>query len=272
MRVRAIAVALAMAAGLTACDATGGAQSVAGKDKLVIGVSKDQPGLGSKTPDGTFQGFAIDVAKYVAKRLGVAEKDITFKPVVSAGREQALQTGKADLVVTSYSISAERKTKVAFAGPYYVAHQDVLVRRNDTAVRNVRDLAGRRLCQVTGSLSWQRVTEQRKVPARLVPAGSYGECLSKLTSGVVDAISTDDLILAGFAAQQRQAVRFVNAPFSDERYGIGIRLDDVGGCEAVNKALTEMYQDGTAGALLGKWFGSSGLNLTNTVPQFEGCS
>ncbi len=271
MRVRAIVAGLAAAAALTGCaQAEGSGHSVVGAGKLVIGVAKDQPGLGFRS-NGVYKGFDIDVAKYVAGRLGVGEKDIDFRTVTSGERESALRNGSVDLVVASYSITPERKTKVAFAGPYYVAHQDTLVRRSDGAVRNVRDLAGRRLCQVTGSVSWKRVTQERKVAARLVPAGSYGECLSKLTGGQVDAISTDDLILAGFAAQQGNAVRFVNAPFSDEGYGVGIRQEDVSGCEDINKAITQMYQDGTAATLLKKWFGKTGLNLTTTVPQFEGC-
>jgi glutamate transport system substrate-binding protein len=269
MRVRAILAVVAMSAGLAGCaQAKGAGHSVSGADSLVIGVAKDQPGLGFRS-GGTYSGFDIDVARYVAKRLGAS--DITFKAVTSGEREDALRDGQVDLVVASYSITAERETKVGFGGPYYVAHQDILVRQSDTSVRNVRDLAGRRLCQVTGSVSWRRVTEQRKVPATLVPASSYGECLTKLTGGQIDAISTDDLILAGFAARTGPSVRFVNAPFSDERYGIGIRRGDITGCEDVNKAITQMYQDGTAASLLKKWFGKTGLNLTTTVPQFEGC-
>jgi glutamate transport system substrate-binding protein len=275
MRVRAIAAALAVTAaalGMAGCAQAGGAgHSVVGADSLVIGVAQNQPGLGFRS-GGVFRGFDVDVATYVAGRLGVAAKNITFKPIVSGQREGFLQKGQVDLVVSSYSITADRKTKVLFAGPYYVAHQDILVPRSDTAVKNVRDLAGRRLCAVSGSVSWKRVTEQRQVPARPVPASSYGDCLTKLTGGQVDAISTDDLILAGFAAQAGPAVRFVNAPFSDERYGIGIGKQDVSGCEDINKAVTEMYQDGTAGRLLTKWFGKTGLHLTDTVPQFEGCS
>ncbi len=271
MRVRAIVAALAVAAGVAGCaSAEGSGHTVVGADHLVIGVNKDQPGLGFRS-NGVYQGFDIDVARYVAGRLGVDEKNITFRAITSGEREDALRKGTVDLVVASYSITPERKTKVGFAGPYYVAHQDTLVRRSDGAVKNVRDLAGRRLCQVTGSVSWKRVVQERKVAARLVPASSYGECLTKLTGGQVDAISTDDLILAGFAAQQGNAVRFVNAPFSDERYGVGIRQEDVSGCEDVNKGITQMYQDGTAGKLLAKWFGKTGLNLTTTVPQFEGC-
>jgi len=87
----------------------------------------------------------------------------------------------------------------------------------------------------------------------------------------VDAVSTDDLILAGFADRTGTAFRIVNAPFSYERYGIGIRKGDVSGCEAINRAVSQMYLDGTAAALLQKWFGKTGLQLDTHVPQFEGC-
>lgn len=270
MRVGRIGAALALLLTVAACG-TGGGTSVADKDTLVIGVSKDQPGLGLRKSDGTFQGFDIDVARYIAAHMEKKPKKVDFKVVQYSQRESSIQTGKVDLVISSYSITPERKTKVAFAGPYYVAHQDTLVRASDTGIKNVRDLAGRRLCAVTGSVSWQRVTVERGVPAHVVQAATYGDCMTKLTDNSLDAISTDDLILAGFAAQKGQSVRFVNAPISDERYGVGIRQNDITGCEDINKAITEMYLDGTATKLLQRWFGTTGLHLTTTVPQFEGC-
>jgi len=271
MRVGRIGAALALAVAVAGCGTGGSGTSITGKDTLVIGVAQDQPGLGLRESNGTFAGFDIDVSRYIAAHLEKDPKKVEFKIVRPSGRESAVRTGKVDLVVSSYSITPERKTKVAFAGPYYVAHQDTLVRTNETGIRNVRDLANRRLCAVNGSVSWQRVTVERNVPARLVKVPTYGDCLTKLTDNSLDAISTDDLILAGFAAQKGKAVRFVNAPISDERYGVGISQSDVTGCEDVNKAITAMYLDGTAGKLLKKWFGSTDLNLTTTVPQFEGC-
>jgi glutamate transport system substrate-binding protein len=92
-----------------------------------------------------------------------------------------------------------------------------------------------------------------------------------LLDGKIDAISTDDVILAGFAARTGTAVRILNAPFSYERNGIGLRKGDLSGCEAVNRAISQMYLDGTAAALLQKWFGKAGLQLDTHVPQFEGC-
>ncbi|MFL6054489.1 MAG: glutamate ABC transporter substrate-binding protein [Actinoallomurus sp.] len=270
MRLRRIGLAVTLLLASAGCGVAGGATaSVSGKDHLVVGVAKDQPGLGVRDANGTYKGFDVDVAREIARRLGI--KQVTFKSVSSGEREAALRNGAVDMVVKSYSITQQRKTQVVFAGPYYVAHQDILVRGGETTVRNVRDLRGKRLCQVTGSVSWQRVTEERKINARLVPASTYGECLDDLIADKVDAISTDDLILAGFAAQRGNQVRFVNAPFSDERYGVGLSPGDIRGCEDVNKAITEMYQDGTAATLLHRWFGSTSLNVTTTVPQFEGC-
>lgn len=246
--------------------------SITDRDTLVVGVKDDQPGLSQRTGDGSFAGFDVDVATYVAGRLGVAPKDLTFRPLSSDEREEALRGGTVDMVVGTYSITPERKDKVTFAGPYYVAHQDILVRQGDRTVRNVRDLHHKKLCKVAGSNSWRRVTEERKVAATLVPAGSYADCVKALAAGRLDAVSTDDLILAGFAATGGSGVTVVNAPFSDERYGIGLPKGDLKGCRAVNRILTGMYQNGAAETLLGQWFTTSGLDMTITVPQFEGCA
>jgi glutamate transport system substrate-binding protein len=277
-RAAAAAMVLTVPSTAAACGvADAGAASAADKDELVIGVNTDQPGLASRGRNGAYEGFDIDVAREIARRLGVTGDHVTFKPVTSATRESVLRDGTVDMVVASYSITPERKTKVTFAGPYYLAHQDILVRRSDTAVRNVRDLKGRRLCRVRGSVSYPRVVTERGVAATPVDADGYAGCLAKLSSGQLDAVSTDDLILAGLAGEAARSgsggppLRIVNAPFSDEPYGVGLKLGDVDGCEAVNKAITQMYLDGTAPRLLHKWFDGVGLNVTTGVPQFEGC-
>nr|WP_245667777.1 glutamate ABC transporter substrate-binding protein [Actinomadura macra] len=273
-RVRAAALAAVTALAAAACGvADAGETSVTTKDSLVIGVNADQPGVGWRV-GGSYEGFDIDVAREVARRLGVAGGNLAFKPVTSATRESLLRSGKVDLVVASYSVTPERKVQVAFAGPYYVAHQDILVRASDTTIKTVHDLTGKRLCRVPGSVSFPRVHDEKGVPALPVAASGYAGCLTHLSAGQLDAVSTDDLILAGLAAQAARKggkLRIVNAPFSDEPYGIGIRKEDLDGCEAVNKAITGMYQDGTAAGLLRKWFGPVRLAVTTTVPQFEGC-
>jgi glutamate transport system substrate-binding protein len=265
----AAALVLALALSTAACSA--GPPSIAGQQTLRIGVKADQPGLGLRLADGRFAGFDVDVARYVAAKLGVEPDHITFVPVTSATREKVLENGSVDMVIATYSITPERGTLVTFAGPYYVAHQDTMVRAGETAIRTVHDLKGKRLCAAAGSHSWERVTQELGIAAKLVSAPSYSACVAKLLAGKVDAVSTDDLILAGFAARAGPAVRILNAPFSDERYGIGLRKGDLGGCEAINRAISQMYLDGTAARLLHKWFGQTKLQLGRYVPQFEGC-
>ncbi|NVI88292.1 glutamate ABC transporter substrate-binding protein [Actinomadura sp. BRA 177] len=266
------ATAVLLTAGLLAGCGLGGTEeeSVAGKDSLVIGVKADQPALGVKRPDGTYEGFDVDVATYIAGRMGVPKSRIRWRTTNSSVREDALAKGTVDMIVATYSITAKRKMKVTFAGPYYVAHQDTFVRPDAASIQNVRDLKGKRICEVTGSNSWRRVIEERHVAARPVTVGTYGACMDALAAGKLDAVSTDDLILAGFAAGRPG--RIINAPFTDEKYGVGLKKGDLRGCEEVNRAITAMYQDGTAQRLLTKWFGKSGLKLTTSVPQFEGCT
>lgn len=269
-RLGAALTALAAASALTSCGISSGPGSVAHKSTLVIGVKADQPGLGLKK-DGTFEGFDVDVANYVAHKLG-AQK-VIFKAITSGQRETWLQNGTVDLVVATYSITPVRKTQVLFAGPYYLAHQDTLVRTADAAtIQSVHDLKGKKLCNVSGSNSFNRVYTEKKIPAIGVPAATYRVCVDELAAGRLQAVSTDDLILAGFASEHVGTMHLVNAPFSDEKYGIGIKRGDVEGCEDINKAITDMYQQGVAANLLDKWFHASGLLTVKSVPQFEGCS
>ncbi|MFD0684361.1 glutamate ABC transporter substrate-binding protein [Actinomadura fibrosa] len=245
--------------------------SVSGKDTIAIGVKADQPGLGLKGRDGTYSGFEVDMGRDIARRVGASR--VRFVTVTSDNRERLLNDHSVDLVLASYSITPDRARLVTFGGPYYVTHQDIMVRREENGVKGVRSLAGRRMCQASGSVSTERVTKGLGIPVRLVPAPSYSACVQKLINGDVDVVSTGDLVLAGFAAKYGSRVKILNVPFTDERYGVGLRRGDIDGCENVNRALTAMYQDGTAQRLLRKWFGStSGFTPTLSVPEYEGCS
>jgi glutamate transport system substrate-binding protein len=285
MRIRRFGVVLAALAvttiGVTGCG-TKKAGSVVDKakdsKKLTIGIKFDQPGIGLKKPDGTVEGFDVDVAKYIAGKLGVSEKNITWKETISANRETFLQNGSDDLVIASYSITPARLPRVTFGGPYIVAHQDIMVRGDDNSIKTFADLKDKRVCQVSGSNSWKNLTEgtnklNQKVSIKLVPANAYEECITKLKGGSLDAVSTDNTILAGYAAREGTSVKVDNVPFTDEKYGIGIKKGDKKTCDAVNKAVTEMYADGTAKKLIDKWFTPEHLEFDSSKPPaFQGCS
>lgn len=260
-------------AAVTACAALSGcggdeAASILGKGTLVAGVRPDLPGIGFRRPDGTFEGLDVDVSRYLAQRLG---KRVRFVPALARDRERLLREGGVDMVLTFW-LEPEWQQRLAFAGPYLLSYQDILVRDGERAVRGVRDLRGRKICAVTGSGAAEAVTVERQVPAVPVTARSYADCMTMLRDGRIDAITTNDTILAGLKTRQGAGFRLLNARFGERRTGIAIRMGDPDGCEALNRAITRMYQDGTMGKFMAKWFGTSGLDLSDLeVPQFEGC-
>lgn len=265
---------------LTACSAKDDsslADRVKDDKKITIGVKFDQPGIGLKKPDGSVEGMDIDFGTYIAQQLGVPAKNIEWKETRSANREAFITNGTVDVVLASYSITEERKKKVGFAGPYYVAHQDIMVRANDNSIKSFADLKGKRVCQVAGSNSWKNITDglnklNQKQDVTLVPANGYDECMTKLKGRTVDVVTTDDVILAGFAARSPQDFKVVNAPFTDEKYGVGMKKDDKKSCEKINAAIKKMYETGKAKEVLQKHFGATGFKFSETQPTFEPCS
>jgi glutamate transport system substrate-binding protein len=252
MKLRKVTVAsatvLTLALTATACGSDdGGDSGNGGGKKITVGIKYDQPGIGLKQPDGSFSGFDVDVAKYVAKELGYAEGDIEFKETPSADRENALKRGDVDFIVASYSINDERKKQVDFAGPYLLAHQDLLVRADDNSIKEGTDLNGKKLCSVAGSTSAQNVKNEIAPKAQLQEVGTYSECLDGLASGAVDALTTDDSILAGYAAQDQYKGKFklTGLKLSNENYGIGVKKGDTEMVDKINKALEKMESDGS---------------------------
>ncbi|QXJ26795.1 transporter substrate-binding domain-containing protein [Actinomadura graeca] len=253
---------------LSACG-DGGGESLLDKDTLVVGVRPDLPGLGQRRPDGTFEGFDIDVARYVADRIG---RKVRFVQSYASDRIPLLTSGRADMVLATLSVTPERKTMISFAGPYYASYQDILVRTEEPA-KDVRDLKGRRFCAVEGADPVKRLQAVHGMTAEIVTARNYDECMAKIRARTVDAITTNDVILAGLIRRERRGYRLVKARISEQNTGIGVRRGDIGGCEALNRAITQMYQDGTARRLIAKWFAGTGLDQSITeIPQFEGCT
>ncbi|SDM05021.1 glutamate ABC transporter substrate-binding protein [Streptomyces wuyuanensis] len=256
----AAAAVLALALAATACGSDdGGGGSDDGK-KITVGIKFDQPGVGLKTPDGKYEGFDVDVARYVARQLGYVSDDIVFKEAKSADRETLLQRGDVDFIAASYSINDERRKKVDFAGPYFLAHQDVLVRADDRSIAKPSDLNNKKLCSVTGSTSAQNVKTKIAPQAQLQEYGGYSECLTGLENKTIDALTTDDAILAGYAAQDQFKGKFRLGGFklSDELYGIGVKKGDTELRNKVNAALEKMVQDGSWKKAVEANFGPAG--------------
>ncbi|WP_158578644.1 transporter substrate-binding domain-containing protein [Spongiactinospora rosea] len=245
---------------------------LAGKQWLKIAVKIDQPGIGvmvDSNPDNR-QGIDIDIGKEIAKRLGA---DPEWHDVTSSSREALLQRGQADLVIASYSINEPRRDVITFAGPYLIAQQDVMVRADDpdTAdVKNIDDMKDKKFCGVTGSQSTQRVIN--RFPAgwdtteHMVRQHGYGACVQMLRDGEVDAVSTDNSILAGYAAAGKGRFRLLGESLSVEEYGIGLAKNNVADAQRINRILREMIRDGTWEKIIRTHLGQSAERFIRTVP------
>ncbi|PPK62238.1 glutamate ABC transporter substrate-binding protein [Actinokineospora auranticolor] len=232
--------------------------------KITIGVKEDQPGLGSRNPTTKeFSGFDIEIARLVAAKLGFDKDKIEYKVVQSAGREAAIVNGDVDIYVGTYTINDKRKQQISFAGPYFVAGQALLVRKDDSSITGKETLKGKKVCSVTGSTPIQRVRDQQLTePANIIEFQGYSQCVDKLLTKEVDAVTTDDAILKGFAAQNPEDLKVVGEPFSKEPYGIGLAKDDKALRDKVNDILQGALDDGTWQKIYDSTLGKSGSPAT----------
>lgn len=237
-----LSVVLGVAAGLTLSCSSAQKDSQPG---LAIGIKYDQPGLSVMGSDGRPQGFDIDVATYIAKQLGVDPSRITWKEAQSDKREGMINSGDVDFVVASYSIDADRKKSVAFAGPYFIAGQDLLVRSDNTDITRPETLNGKSLCSATGSTSAKKIAKDFSQGVRVIERPTYSSCVEALLDRTVDAVTTDDVILAGYAAQHRDKLRVVGHPFTRERYGVGLKQNNKDLQKKITDAIAAMIRDGS---------------------------
>jgi glutamate transport system substrate-binding protein len=243
------------------------------KGKIVVGTKFDQPGFGLKNPTtGKVEGFDVEVAKLIA--VGIfggtvadVESKIEFVEAVSKNREPFIQDAKVDIVVATYTINDTRKQVVDFAGPYFVAEQDMMVKKEDTTIKTVTDLNGKKVCTAKGSTSEKNV--RAKAPqADVVLFDTYSQCAEALTDGRVVAVTTDNTILAGLVQSSTGAFKLVKAPFSEEPYGIGLKKGDQPFRDFINDRLEEIYESGEWAKAFEATLGKIGIDTTEP-PEVE---
>jgi glutamate transport system substrate-binding protein len=239
-------------------------QAMTQRGRVVIGVKEDQPGLGFKdATTGEYSGFDIEIARMVAAGLGFSADQIDYKPIPSAAREDSIARGDVDYYVGTYTINDKRKQLISFAGPYFQAGQSILVRADETAITGPQTLKGKKVCSASGSTPIQRVRDQGLTePENIVEFQTYTQCVDQLLTSQVDAVTTDDAILAGYAAQQPDELKLVGEPFSEEPYGIGLNKDDSALRNKINDLLQTAEDDGTWQKIYDGTLGLSGSPAT----------
>jgi glutamate transport system substrate-binding protein len=266
-RVTAVAAAAALALSMAACggdgDGTGGENpevvesptfeagttmarlSEAGK--ITVGTKFDQPGFGKQGLDGDPAGFDVEIAKLIAAELGIGADDIEYVEAPSAVREELLEQGRVDIVVATYTINPTRKERIDFAGPYYVAGQHIMVRADDDSITGPDsfEAGDKKVCSVQGSTPAENIQEYlANVGEQLVVFDIYEKCVDALRGGQVDAVTTDNVILLGFIAENEGEFKLAGEQFTEEPYGIGVAKGDDAFRDFINDTLEKIYENG----------------------------
>jgi polar amino acid transport system substrate-binding protein len=217
--------------------------AIAERGRLVVGVDQNTYPFGFRNPSsGQLEGFDIDLAREIARSIFGDPDRIQLRVVDAGQRESALQSGQVDLVVRTYSITCDRERSVAFSAVYYYANQRILAVKG-SGIDSAAALSGKRVCAVSGTTSLSALFALDPRPT-LFGVTSWTDCLVMLQQGQVDAISTDDVVLSGLAAQDPN-VEVVGPSIGVEPYGIGIRKESSDLVRFVNGALDRMRVDGT---------------------------
>jgi glutamate transport system substrate-binding protein len=215
--------------------------------KIKIGTKFDQPLFGLKGLDGKPTGFDVEIGKLITTELGIPADKIEWVEAPSKVREEVIEQSKVDLVVATYTINDARKLRVDFAGPYYVAGQQILTRKGDSSITGPDSFkdGAKKVCSVTGSTPSKNIEPYLKDKAtQLVLFDVYSKCADAVKNKQVDAVTTDNVILSGFVSQSPNDFQLVGNKFTQEPYGIGLKKGDTAFRTFVNDALEKIAKDG----------------------------
>jgi glutamate transport system substrate-binding protein len=218
--------------------------------EMTIGVKFDVPPFGFKDTSGEVQGFDIDLAKAIADELGVTPK---YVEALSDNRIAFLKDGTADAILSTMTITAERDEEIDFSKPYFVAKGRILVKKDNTDINGVDDLAGKTVCTALGS-TYEETLKKQAPKAKLRLPEAYSECLELIQNGSVDAVSTDDVILTGMIRQD-DSLKLVGDDLTTEPYGVGVKEGDKAFQEFVNGVIDKYEEDGSWETAYQKWVG-----------------
>lgn len=223
---------------------------------IKIGVKYDAPPFGSLNPQtNQVTGFDVDIARAIAKKILGSPDKVELVQVKSDNRIPLVQNGDIDAFVATATITPARMKTIDFSNVYYRAGQSLLVKKG-SSVRSYKDLDGKNVCSVQGSTPEQTI--RRLVPkANVVTFETYPECLTALRGGRIDAVTTDNVILGGYEAQDPANLELVGGLFTFEPYGIGIRKGNASLAKAINDTLADLRKSGEYAKLHQQWLKKS---------------
>lgn len=237
------------------------------RGKLIAGVDQNTYLFGFRNPtNGNLEGFDIDRVHEIAEAIFGDENKVQYKVLTSAQREDALRNGDVDVVVRTFTANCARWQNISFSAIYYEAGQRVAVEKSSD-VTGMDGLGGRRVCSAKGSTSLRNLAEH---PAKPIPVAvdNWSDCLVMLQQRQVDAMTTDDNILAGMVAQDPN-LKVVGPRLSEEPYGIGIRKERADLVRFVNAVLRKSIEDGSWQRSYDRWLADLGDPVGPPAQQYQ---
>jgi polar amino acid transport system substrate-binding protein len=232
-------------------DADTAVANIRARGRLIVGLDIGSNLFSFRDPiTGEIVGFDVDVAGEVARDIFGNPSQVEYRILSSAERITALQKAEVDVVVKTMTINCERRKQVNFSTVYLDAAQRILAPR-DSPITKPADLSGKRVCVARGTTSLHRIREIAPPPI-VVEVVNWADCLVTLQQRQVDAVSTDDSILAGLVSQDPY-LHLVGPNMGTQPYGVGVKLDNTGLVRFVNGTLERIRRDGTWNTLYRKW-------------------
>jgi polar amino acid transport system substrate-binding protein len=232
-------------------DADAAVANIRARGRLIVGLDIGSNLFSFRDPiTGEITGFDVDIAGEVARDIFGNPAQVEYRILSSDERITALEKSEVDVVVKTMTITCERREHVNFSTVYLDAYQRILASR-DSPITKPSDLSGKRVCVAKGTTSLDRIREIAPPPI-VVEVVNWADCLVTLQQRQVDAISTDDSILAGLVSQDPY-LHLVGPNMGTQPYGVGIKLDNTGLVRFVNGTLERIRRDGTWNALYRKW-------------------
>lgn len=241
--------------------------AIRNRGRLIVGLDIGSNLFSFRDPiTGEITGFDVDIAGEVARDIFGTPSQVEYRILSSADRIAALQSNQVDIVVKTMSITCERRTQVNFSTVYLTANQRILAAA-DSAISQASDLSGKRVCAVKGTTSLKRIQQIAPAPV-IVQVVTWADCLVALQQRQVDAVSTDDSILAGLVSQDPY-LHIVGPSMAEEPYGIGINLENTDLVRFVNGTLERIRRDGTWNTLYRKWLTVLGPTPAPPTPEYS---